>query len=178
MKTFVLTMFWLLLPYCCFAQHSPSPYAGEQSRDIKALSDDEIRGYLSGQGMALAKAGELNHYPGPLHVLELAEQLKLTAAQRRRTEEIRKVMLDEVIPIGKRIVEKEADLDRLFASGAIDKSQLDATLGQIGRLQGDLRAAHLRAHLEQKKILTPEQVAKYDELRGYANAEKHDHHGH
>ena len=178
MKYFLCVMF-SLVAVSAFAQQKPSPYAGQQSRDIKALSDEEIRGYLNGQGMALAKAGEMNHYPGPLHVLELAEQLKLTDAQKRRTEEIRKVMLDEAIPIGKRIVEKEADLDRLFASGTIDKSQLDATLVQIGRLQGDLRAVHLRAHVEQKKILTPEQVTKYDELRGYANAEKRDeHHGH
>jgi Spy/CpxP family protein refolding chaperone len=168
-KIFFLSI--LLLPVPAFAQQHPSAYAGQQSRGIKALSDDEIRGYLSGQGMALAKAGELNHYPGPLHVLEFAEQLKLTDAQKRRTEEIRKTMLDEAIPIGKRIVDKEADLDRLFAAGAIDTAKLDSTLGELGRLQGDLRAAHLRAHLEQKKILTAEQIAKYDELRGYAKAE-------
>src|SRR5262249_42893040 len=161
------------LPCWSFAQQPLSPYAGQQSRGIKALSDDEIRGYLNGQGMALAKAGELNHYPGPLHVLELADQLKLTDAQKRRTEEIRKTMLDGAIPLGKRIVEKERELDQLFASGVIDSSKLDSTLGEIGRLQGELRAVHLRAHLEQKRILTTEQVAKYDELRGYEKAETH-----
>lgn len=162
-----------------FAQQHPSPYAGQEARDIKALSDEDIRAYLNGLGMALAKAGELNHYPGPMHVLEFAEQMKLTAAQRQRTEEIRKVMLNEAIPIGKRIIEKERDLDRLFATGAIDNAKLDSTLADIGRLQGELRAVHLRAHLEQKRILTPEQVARYDELRGYAKAETHDeHHGH
>src|SRR5215470_7257374 len=108
----------LTLSSSAFAQQHPSLYAGQQSRDIKALSDDDIRGYLNGQGMALAKAGELNHYPGPLHVLELAEQLKLSDAQKRRTEAIRKTMLDETIPLGARIVEKERELDQLFSSGA------------------------------------------------------------
>jgi Spy/CpxP family protein refolding chaperone len=167
-KIFLLLI--LLGPASAYAQQHSSPYAGQQSRDIKALSDDEIRGLLNGQGMALAKAGELNHYPGPMHVLELAEPLKLTDAQRRRTEEIRKTMLDEAIPIGQRIVAKEVELNRLFASGVVDNAKLDATLADIGRLQGDLRAAHLRAHLEQKKLLTPEQIAKYDELRGYTSA--------
>jgi Spy/CpxP family protein refolding chaperone len=165
----ILFLSILLLPASTFAQQHPSPYSGQQSRDIKALSDDEIRGLLTGQGMALAKAGELNHYPGPMHVLELAEQLKLSDAQKRRTEAIRKTMLDETIPLGTRIVEKERELDQLFSSGAIDNGKLDSTLGEIGRLQGELRAAHLRAHLEQKQVLTPEQVAKYDELRGYTN---------
>ncbi len=159
-----------------FAQQHTSPSAGQEKREIKALSDEDIRAYLNGLGMALAKAGELNHYPGPMHVLEFAEQMKLTAAQRQRTEEIRKVMLNEAIPIGKGIIEKERDLDRLFASGAIDNAKLDSTLADIGRLQGELRAVHLRAHLEQKRILTPEQVAKYDELRGYENHSEHSGH--
>src|ERR1041385_5507788 len=97
MKAPIWVLFVLLFPLNAFAQQKPSPYEGQESRDIKALSDEEIRGLLNGQGMALAKAGELNHYPGPMHVLEFADQIKLTAAQRQRTEEIRKVMLDGAI---------------------------------------------------------------------------------
>jgi len=36
--------------------------------------------------MGLAKAAELNGYPGPKHVLELAGPLKLTSAQVAATE--------------------------------------------------------------------------------------------
>ena len=59
-----------------------SPYAGEQSRDIKALSSTETNNLLNGAGMGYAKAAELNGYPGPMHVLELARPLGLTDAQR------------------------------------------------------------------------------------------------
>jgi Spy/CpxP family protein refolding chaperone len=172
----VILFLLLLTPLSAFAQQHPSPYAGQQERGIKALSDDEISGYLSGQGMALAKAAELNGYPGPAHVLELADRLKLSDAQKSRTEEIRQAMLDEAIPLGKRIVERERELDRLFASGAIDDAVLKERLDEIGRLQGALRAAHLRAHLVQSRVLTRAQVAQYDELRGYANIGTPDQH--
>jgi hypothetical protein len=63
--------------------HSPmTPYAGQQARTIKALSDEDIAALLKGDGMGFAKAAELNGYPGPKHVLDLAEKLKLTDAQR------------------------------------------------------------------------------------------------
>ena len=44
--------------------NSQSPYVGQESREIKALSPQEISDYLSGKGMGLAKAAELNGYPG------------------------------------------------------------------------------------------------------------------
>ncbi len=167
MKAVVPFLFFLLGPLPVLAQQHPSSYAGQEQRAIKALSEDEIQGYLKGQGMALAKAAELNHYPGPLHVLELAKQLQLSDAQKVKTEQIRQAMLKQATSVGKSIVEKERELDALFAGGKIDETELRASVVEIARLQGDLRTAHLRAHLEQKKILTPEQFKKYDELRGY-----------
>jgi hypothetical protein len=57
-----------------------TPYAGQQARTIKALSDDEVTALSKGEGMGMAKAAELNGYPGPVHVLALAAQLGLTEA--------------------------------------------------------------------------------------------------
>jgi len=71
---------------------SQSPYVGQESRAIKALSPQEISDYLSGKGMGLAKAAELNGYPGPAHVLELAAQLDLTPEQKIKTEVLFKKM--------------------------------------------------------------------------------------
>ena len=50
------------------------PYAGQEARSIKALSDDDIAALRKGEGMGMAKAAELNGYPGPVHVLSLAAQ--------------------------------------------------------------------------------------------------------
>jgi hypothetical protein len=33
-----------------------SPYAGQETRDIKSLSPEEVDAYLSGKGLGLAKA--------------------------------------------------------------------------------------------------------------------------
>ncbi len=61
------------------SQHtSQSPYMDLQGREIKALSGDEKAALLNGDGMGFALAAELNHYPGPQHILELQEEIGLS----------------------------------------------------------------------------------------------------
>jgi hypothetical protein len=62
------------------ASLAQSPYAGMQTRSIKALSTQQIDDLRTGRGMGLALAAELNGYPGPAHVLELSERLALSPA--------------------------------------------------------------------------------------------------
>ena len=147
----------------------PAPYAGEQLREVKALSTDEIQSYRTGKGAGLARAAELNHYPGPAHVLELADPLRLTEEQRSRTRAIFESMQKAAIRHGTALVEKERELDRQFAAGTVTGDSLGSTLRQIGELQAQLRKSHLQAHIEQRAILTKAQVAKYDQLRGYTS---------
>src|SRR5690242_2678820 len=70
------------------AQAPSAPYAGQQARAIKSLSAEEIASLLKGEGIGLAKAAELNGYPGPAHVLALAGELRLSDAQRRQVQSI------------------------------------------------------------------------------------------
>jgi Spy/CpxP family protein refolding chaperone len=146
---------------------SQSPYVGQESREIKTLSPQEISDYLSGKGMGLAKAAELNGYPGPAHVLDLAAQLNLTPDQKARTEALFKNMQARAITFGKELVEEERALDSLFASHSMTPDALASSLARIGRLQGQVRQVHLQAHLEQTALLSPEQVRQYNRLRGY-----------
>ncbi len=155
----------------------PGPYAGQEQREIKALSPDEIQSYLAGKGAGFAKAAELNRYPGPAHVLELADTLQLSAEQKAHTKSIFDVMQKEAVRQGKALVEKERELDRLFAAGTVTADSLRATLKQIGALQAEVRRAHLQAHLEQRAVLTKTQIAKYNELRGYASQNSQPHGG-
>ena len=144
-----------------------SPYAGQERRAIKALSEEEIRDLLEARGMGLAKAAELNSYPGPLHVLQLANELGLSDAQRKGTDALYATMRQRALSIGRQILEAERTLDRAFVNGAIEPATLRSQVRAIATLQGELRAVHLEAHLGQRSLLTPEQIAQYDVLRGY-----------
>jgi Spy/CpxP family protein refolding chaperone len=161
--------------------NSDSPYKGQQHRSIKALSQNEINGYLNGKGMGFAKAAELNHYPGPRHVLDLSEKLELSASQIKQTESLFDKMQAKAIILGKQLVDHEQKLDQLFAQGSVDKNSLDAILQNIGTIQAKLRGVHLSTHLEQKQLLNKHQVMMYDRLRGYGDNGSHDsnhHHSH
>lgn len=151
----------------------PSPYAGQETRGIKALSDQEVSDYLSGKGMGLAKVAELNGYPGPLHVLALSSELKLSAEQHEQTEALYKGMQEKAIATGRMLVDEERRLDQLFASRAITTASLEEALKKIGELQAQVRRIHLEAHLAQARLLTPGQAAEYSRRRGYSESEDH-----
>lgn len=155
-----------------------SAYIGEASNEIKSLSPSEITDLLQGNGMGFAKAAELNQYPGPRHVLDLAEQLHLSSEQVAQTNRIFERMRDKAVNLGAQLVEYERELDALFSSGEISAATLDALLLKIGETRAMLRGAHLHAHLEMKQILSRHQVMMYDELRGYANGMKSHEHAH
>jgi hypothetical protein len=147
-----------------------TPYAGQESREVKALSPTEIDDLIQGRGMGLAKPAELNRYPGPLHVLELARELQLSAEQRDGVEASKARMSARVKTLGAEILALERELDTAFADRKIDLVRLNELTAQIGTKQGMLRAAHLEAHIETAGLLVPEQISRYDRLRGYGRA--------
>ncbi len=153
-----------------------SAYAEEEHRSIKSLSVAEVKSLRSGEGMGFAKLAELNHFPGPKHVLELADDLELTPSQLVATEVLFAEMQLNAVALGGQLLEAEADLDRDFERGALSPESLESALFEIGKIRAQLRYVHLEAHLRQKALLTSEQVAKYDAARGYLG-EARDHNG-
>lgn len=149
------------------AAQGVSPYAGQQQRAIKALSARDIEDLRAARGMGLAKAAELNSYPGPAHVLELATHLHLTDAQRAATQKIFETMRAKAVPLGTQIIAAEGELDRAFAQAQITPDELRTRLQAIAKLQAELRTVHLEAHIVQRALLRPEQISRYDALRGY-----------
>src|SRR5713226_6706341 len=101
-----------------------TPYAGMQARSIKALSDQQIADLKAGRGMGLALAAELNGYPGPSHVLELADKLDLTSEQRASVKTLFESMKAESVPLGSKLLEQETELDRQFASRTVTPESL------------------------------------------------------
>ncbi|HZP68988.1 MAG TPA: periplasmic heavy metal sensor [Pseudolabrys sp.] len=151
------------------------PYAGMQARPLKALSDEQLADLTAGRGMGLALAAELNGYPGPKHVLELATRLNLTEAQRQRTQQLYDAMTAEAIPLGQQLIAAETELDRQFSRRTITPASLASATATIGAAQGRLRATHLKYHLSMMDVLTPEQVRRYGELRGYGGVPSNEH---
>ena len=156
------------------------PYAGQQARSIKSLSGDDIAAMRKGEGMGMAKAAELNGYPGPAHVLQLAAKLGLTEIQQRDVQAIFDRMSAAAKPLGGELIAQEQALDQLFAKSEITPDRLAAATAAIAELQGRLRAVHLSAHLETRALLNADQIARYQQLRGYNASpapEHHHHHG-
>ena len=150
-------------------QHGQTPYAGHQQRAVKALSDQQFADLRAGRGMGLALAGELNGYPGPLHVIELADQLHLSSEQRQRVQQLFDAMKAEAMAVGETLIEQESALDRAFASQRISAASLNSLTSQIGQTQARLRAVHLKYHLTTADLLSAHQKHRYAELRGYRN---------
>jgi len=159
----LLVLFLGLAPLFALAQ-----YAGQQSREIKALSPDEVRQYQQGAGMGYARAAELNRFPGPMHALELADRLGLSEAQRKQTEALMQAHKAEARAIGAKLVDAERELDALFRSGTVDEKRLRDAVQRAGALQAEYRLSHLETHRRMRALLTDEQVKRYDEARGYA----------
>lgn len=157
-----------------------APYAGQQTRTIKALSAAEITALREGEGMGMAKAAELNGYPGPNHVLRLAAQLGLSQTQQEKVKAVFDGMSAEAKRLGAELIAHEQALDRVFAKGDVTPDRLTAVTAAIGELQGRLRSVHLAAHLATRNLLSQAQIARDEQLRGYgdgqAPAQLH-HHG-
>lgn len=151
-----------------------SPYSGLEKREIKALSENDVESLLSGKGMGFALAAELNAFPGPKHVIELANPLELDGDQIRATEAVYDRMHAEAVRLGEQVVDSERELEALFLAGVSDRNKLRATVLRIGELRAALRFAHLAAHVDMREILTEEQVRQYDALRGYEHQPRED----
>lgn len=143
------------------------PYAGLESRAIKALSDADMVDLQAGKGMGLALAAELNGYPGPVHVLAFADALGLDSAQRAATERAYADMQSAAVAHGTELIAAEKQLDRLFAHKHATPAAVQKLTAQAAEIRGQLRATHLSYHLTMAEILRPEQIRKYEELRGY-----------
>ena len=161
------------------AANAQTPYAGMQARPIKALSEHQVADLGAGRGMGLALAAELNGYPGPSHLLELADKLNLSTDQRAAIQRLFDSMKAEAIPLGSKLIEQESDLDKEFASHTVTPESLKASTGAVAATQGALRETHLKYHLSTAALLNSGQMQRYTELRGYggqAAPMQHHHH--
>jgi len=147
--------------------HHTSPYVGQERREIKSLSAEDIAELRNGGGWGFAKAAELNGIPGPAHLLELKDQIPLNSGQVTALRETYEAMRAKAVAEGRRLLALEAELEKHFRNSTITDQILRRLLDQIAESQQKLRYIHLSSHLKTPIILTMAQIERYNTLRGY-----------
>ena len=127
---------------------------------------------LNGEGAGQAKYAEMNGYPGPKHVLELADKLTLRDDQKKAVQGFFNEMETRAKEVGKQIVRVEQELHDAFVNGLVSEKSIRSDAEEIGRLRGKLRAIHLTAHLKTKGVLTEDQIRLYRKLRSESGGQK------
>jgi hypothetical protein len=169
--TLLLALF-VCMPFSTLAQHShggQTPYAGMQNRAIKSLSDNDINELQRGGGWGLALAAELNGMPGPSHLLELKDKIPLASDQVDKTQVLLNEMRKAAIPTGERLIAAEKALESAFASEKVDEPSLRRLIAESESARSELRFIHLSQHYKTVQFLKPEQIKRYNILRGYAD---------
>ncbi len=146
-----------------WGQHEHGHAGGHQAAEACSAEFDEV--VAEGRGFGMAFAADQNGYPGPMHVLELKDQLKLTVDQEAKAQALLHAMFAESKPKGARLLEAEAKLRRLFADRSADDPAVRAAVGEVERARSEVRLVHLLAHLKTRDLLTEDQRRIYHEAR-------------
>ena len=163
-----------ILPLAGFAQDhghggNSTPYAGFETREIKSLSEQDIEELRRGGGWGLALPAELNGRPGPAHLLELGEELDLSASQVEAISAIYEQMRTDAVAAGERFIAAEAALSGAFAGSDLSEERLRDLLAEAAEARAELRFIHLSQHLSTPELLSEAQIQRYSILRGYAD---------
>ena len=149
------------------AEEAHQPYKGFEAREITSLSDQDIEDLQQGSGWGLALPAELNGFPGPAHVLELADELGLSADQKQQVTVIFEAMRVDAIAKGEALIDAERKLDQSFRSGSVQATQLKRLIEDAEAARAELRYVHLSRHLMTMELMDADQVTAYAVLRGY-----------
>jgi Spy/CpxP family protein refolding chaperone len=146
--------------------HHMSSEASPQSPEARhhAFLEEEHQAIERGEGFGMAFAAELNGYPGPRHILDLQNELKLTRDQAAAVQKLFDEMKQQALARGKEVLQAEGELERMFRANRPEAELREQTL-RVASLRGELRWVHLRAHLAAAGLLTKEQIAAYSQLR-------------
>jgi Spy/CpxP family protein refolding chaperone len=150
------------------AQH-PMPQPGAGSPPPHMLAEMYAIAFeqniATGRGFGMAFVADQNGYPGPLHVLELKDRLRLTTEQEGKIQALLTAMFAESKPKSARLLDAEARLRQLFASGQADEASVSTAVAEVEKARTEVRLVHLTVHLRTRELLTDEQRRLYHEAR-------------
>lgn len=175
MKRLLLAVL-ILAPVCLLLAQHPQNMPTETSRQAShhAYLDLERQALERGEGFGMAMAADRAGYPGPKHALELKSELNLTDAQVAAMEKLFAEMKSKAVERGREVLAAEERLGHLFHQGR-PAEELRQEIFRIATLRAEVRWVHLNTHLEAKKVLNPQQLAKYTQLRYPKGEQQHVH---
>ena len=166
-----MAVFGLLMSVPAAIANSGLPhahYADQHDRAVSTLSAEDVEALETGAGWGLARPAEFNGYPGPRHILDMADELALSPRQRDDISALFDRMKADAQQLGPELIAAEKALDAAFRAGTIDAETLRARVAAAEAARSKLRVVHMEAHLAAAPLLTPHQRHLYNTLRGYA----------
>jgi Spy/CpxP family protein refolding chaperone len=94
----------------------------------------------------------------------MAKYLDLSAEQMTQIQDLRKKHFADTRTLREELMERRVEMRHLFADSAVNDAAITAKAAEIGSLQQLLRDDTIRLRLEERKILTPDQLNKLSEL--------------
>lgn len=168
----IINLLFVLL-ICCLQAYSQDTVSikisPEVKSPIKSLTDQEYADFKFGREMGMARVAELNNYPAPEEVSKMEKKLGLTSAQKTQLAKIIDAWKFKAREMGGFILTQETRLNTLFAAGKATDGSVIYYTNKIGLYLGELRNAHLQAHLKTRNILTRDQIRKYYQIMAESN---------
>ena len=151
---------------CSVAAHGQSKIDTAAKSPVRTLSYQQYNAYLKGEAASdMAMVAELNHYPMPDKVLKMVNQLDLSPVQIKKITDINTLMHRRRLQIGGSIISNEKTLDSLLRTRKMTDGNLIFYTNRHGLYQGELKNAILQACLATEKLLSQQQIAKFEALQ-------------
>ena len=101
---------------------------------------------------------------GDRHKGRIFKELNLTQEQQKKLEENQKAQREEMTKLRSAIKEKQAKLQEELKNIAVTRAAVEPLVNEIKSLQAQLIELRIKGIFTVKKILTPEQFAKFQQM--------------
>lgn len=161
-------MRWILFTFLLIITGA-STYAqstADTASPVRSLTYQQYQAYLKGEaGEDLARAAEMNNYPMPDKVLKYRSELDLSPIQIKKITEASAYLKRRRLQIGGSVIDTEKKLDSLFKFNKVQDGNVIFYANRYGLYQGELKNAVLQACLSTQKLLSQQQLTKYQALQ-------------
>jgi hypothetical protein len=132
---------------------------------VKTLSYAQYLAYSKGDDVNdVGMVAEMHHYPQPAKVLKYKKELDLSPSQITKLKEFDAYLHKRTLQTGGSIISTEKTLDELFRSKKVNEGSIVYYTQRYGQYLGEYRNAVLFSCYSTQRILTPQQVQRFEGL--------------